>query len=57
LKGCDPLKAQYLDKLEELEYAELEERQEKRLRELEKTFNDEFETDYYFMVMKRQKLT
>jgi uncharacterized protein (DUF4415 family) len=47
------MNVEYLNKLTELEYAELEENQEKRLRELEKKFNEEFETEYYFMVMKR----
>lgn len=46
---------EYLNKLGELDYAELEENQEKTLRELEKKFNDEYGTAYYFMVMKKGK--
>lgn len=45
---------EYLRKLEALDYANLKEDQEKRLRELEKKFNEEFRTDFYFMVMKRE---
>lgn len=43
-----------LESLKELEYAELPESQEKRLRELETQFNNEFGREYYFMVMERK---
>jgi hypothetical protein len=43
-----------LESLNELEYAQLPESQERRLRELEKQFNNEFGKDYYFMIMKRK---
>jgi hypothetical protein len=36
-----------------LEYANLQEGQEKRLREIEMQFNNEFGTDYYLMVLKK----
>ena len=36
-----------------LEYANLQESQEKRLREIEMQFNSEFGTDYYLMVLKK----
>lgn len=49
------LEDRYLKPLEELQYAELKEKQEKKLRELEKEFNNEFSTDFYFMVMKRNE--
>ncbi len=35
-----------------LKYAELHEGAEKKLREIEKQFNNEFGTDYFLMVMK-----
>lgn len=35
-----------------LEFANLQEQQEKRIREVEKQFNTEFGTDYYLMAMK-----
>lgn len=41
----------HLENIEKLNYASLDETKEKRLRELEKKFNSEFGTDYYFMVM------
>lgn len=39
----------------ELKYADLGETQEKKMRELEIQFNNEFGTDFYFMVMKQGK--
>lgn len=36
-----------------LDYAELGDRQEKRMQELEKQFNSEFDTNFYFMIMKQ----
>lgn len=41
--------------LNELTYADLGEPQERKMRELEKQFNNEFGTEYYFMVMKKNK--
>lgn len=41
--------------LNELTYADLGEPQEIKMREFEKQFNNEFGTDYYFMVMKKGK--
>ncbi|ADZ22457.1 transcriptional regulator GlxA family with amidase domain [Clostridium acetobutylicum] len=49
------MKNEYLNKLSELEYAELADEQEQTLRELERRFNREYGTDYYFMVMKKDK--
>jgi hypothetical protein len=43
----------YMDPLKKLDYASLSDDQEKRLRELEHTFNDEFKTKFYFMVMEK----
>jgi len=45
---------EYLSKLLELNYANLNEAEEKRLRELEKSFNNEFNKQCYFMAMKRE---
>lgn len=42
-----------LEALKELEYAKLNRDQETELRQFELKFNNEFEKDYYFMVMKR----
>lgn len=36
-----------------LEFANLKEQQEKRIREIEQEFNTEFGTDYYLMAMKK----
>ena len=36
-----------------IEYASLQEQQEKRLREMEKQFNNEFGTNHYLMVMQK----
>jgi hypothetical protein len=36
-----------------LEYADLKNTQEERLREMELQFNNEFGTDYYLMVVKK----
>ncbi|GAA0722395.1 hypothetical protein GCM10008905_13830 [Clostridium malenominatum] len=36
-----------------LEFANLQEQQEKRIREVEKEFNTEFGTDFYLMAMKK----
>ncbi|MDP4143151.1 MAG: polynucleotide phosphorylase [Bacillota bacterium] len=47
------MEKQYLEKIKELEYAHLGEQQEQKLREAERKFNEEFGTDYFFMVMKR----
>lgn len=52
--GGIKLKDEYVNSLRELDYASLSDMQEKRLRELEKKFNDEFGTDYYFLTMKRE---
>lgn len=43
----------FMDSLEGLEYAPLSREQENRLRELEKQFNNEFGTSFYFMAMDR----
>jgi hypothetical protein len=47
--------SQYLNSLNELDYANLTDHQEKFLRDLERQFNSEFGTAYYFMVMERNK--
>jgi hypothetical protein len=49
------MEEKYSKPLNELQYANLPEHQEKKLRELERKFNYEFGEDYYFMVMKRDK--
>lgn len=36
-----------------LEFATLQEQQQKRIREVENQFNSEFGTDYYLMAMKK----
>jgi hypothetical protein len=41
----------FMNSLKPLDYANLSETQENRLRELEKQFNNEFGTSLYFMVM------
>lgn len=43
-----------LEALKELNYAELNKRQEEKLRQLELNFNTEFGKDFYFMVMERK---
>ncbi|SHI09654.1 hypothetical protein SAMN02745196_02812 [Clostridium collagenovorans DSM 3089] len=37
----------------ELNYAKLKNDQEEKLRNVERNFNEEFGTDYYFMVVKK----
>lgn len=44
----------YLNPLKELKYADLTLEQEERLREFEKSFNNEFKLSFYFMVMERE---
>lgn len=39
---------------ERLAYANLNVEQEKNLRKLEHSFNNEYDTDFYFMVMKKE---
>lgn len=43
-----------LQSLDELNFASLSETQEERLRDFERQFNNENNTDYYFMVLKRK---
>jgi hypothetical protein len=45
----------FVNAASELDYANLSKDQEARLRELEKEFNNEFGTAYYFMVTKRDR--
>ena len=45
--------AKFSNSAEGLEYASLQEGQEKRLREIEMQFNSEFGTNYYLMVLKK----
>jgi hypothetical protein len=47
------LENKYIEPLKKLDYANLDDIQETRLRELEKKFNDEFGTKCYFMAMKK----
>lgn len=47
------MEQKYLNSMKELKLADLPDNQEKRLRELERQFNNEFGEDFYFMVMKR----
>jgi hypothetical protein len=46
---------EFTESLQEMHYASLSGDQEKRLRELERQFNNEFGTSIYFMVMDRDK--
>jgi hypothetical protein len=43
--------SKFMNSLGPLDYANLSENQENKLRDLEKQFNDEFGTSFYFMVM------
>lgn len=43
----------YLEGLKSLDYANLNPEEEEKLREFEKKFNKEFDSSFYFMVMKR----
>lgn len=43
----------FLESVKELNYAELNKNQEDRLKDMEKQFNKEFDTNYYLMAMKR----
>ena len=43
----------FLESVKELNYAELDKNQEDRLKDMEKQFNKEFDTNYYLMAMKR----
>lgn len=45
----------FINSIKVLEYADLKEHQEKRMMELEKKFNEEFGTTYYFMVMEQNR--
>ncbi|AOT68871.1 polynucleotide phosphorylase [Geosporobacter ferrireducens] len=47
------MQEQYLNPLKALNYANLTEDQEERLREFEKQFNTDFGKQTYFMVMER----
>lgn len=47
------MEQKYLNSLKELRFADLPKNQEERLREMEKQFNNEFNQDFYFMVMQR----
>lgn len=40
-----------MESLKKLDYADLNDTQERRLKELESNFNAEFGTKYYFMAM------
>ncbi|WP_156939775.1 polynucleotide phosphorylase [Clostridium lundense] len=41
------------DSNKKLEFANLQEQQQKRIKEVESQFNTEFGTDYYLMAMKK----
>jgi hypothetical protein len=43
-----------VESLEELKFASLSQSQEESIRSLERQFNNENNTDYYFMVLKRK---
>lgn len=47
------MEKKFVNSAKELDYADLAKDQEEKLREFEKEFNNEFGTDYYFMVVKR----
>jgi hypothetical protein len=55
LKGVVNLDKEHLDTLEPMKYAKLEDLQLKQLKELEQQFNHEFGTDYFFMVMQKDR--
>ncbi len=44
---------QYLEPLQSLNYANLTKEEEEKLRDLEKTFNTQYDKEVYFMVMKK----
>jgi hypothetical protein len=44
---------EFIESVKELNYADLDKKQEDKLREIEKQFNEEFGTEYYLMAMKR----
>ena len=43
----------FVNSVKNFEYANLQESQQMKLREVEKQFNTEFKTDYYFMVLQK----
>lgn len=47
------MEEKYINPLKSLDYANLDDTQEKKLREVERKFNDEFGTNFYFMAMKK----
>lgn len=47
---------EFLSPLRELKYATLSSEQENKLREFEKQFNSDFDTQVYFMVMERGQM-
>ncbi|GFP75411.1 polynucleotide phosphorylase [Clostridium fungisolvens] len=49
------MEQQYLEKLKPMEYANMQGEQVSRLREVELKFNEEFGTDFYFMVMEKEE--
>ena len=51
------IEQKYMNSIKELQFADLPKNQEERLRDLEKQFNNEFNQDFYFMVMKRGEQT
>jgi hypothetical protein len=53
MAGVDNMENGVVDSLEEMKYANLSDSQEKNLRKLEKKFNEEFGSSYYFMVLDR----
>lgn len=44
---------EFVESVKELNYANLDKKQEEKLREIEKQFNEEFGTEFYLMVMKK----
>ncbi len=47
------MQQQYLDSLKVLDFANLSEDQERQLRDLERSFNNDFGREVYFMVMEK----
>jgi len=46
----------FLNSVKDLNYAELKNNQETKLREVEKQFNQEFGTEFYLMAMEKNQI-
>lgn len=52
---CYKLENKYIESLKKLDYANLNDTQEEKLRDVERKFNDEFATNFYLMAMKKDQ--